>query len=150
MPQVGDGHLRVSLAGCPGALEETAPEPVTVWRLDVALVERVNRARLHLWQWMRTVRPDVPDFNPRGCQKGACFSERMYDPSRVKFPLKLEHKIPPSTKTELDIVDVKSSLRSVMWRNVGIERDGLLGWYRVHRVGSIHHVDGPDGYARLS
>jgi L-aspartate oxidase len=42
----------------------------------------------------------------------------------VKFPLKLEHKIPPSTKTELDIVDVKSSLRSVMWRNVGIERDG--------------------------
>jgi L-aspartate oxidase len=41
-----------------------------------------------------------------------------------KFPLKLDHKIPPSTKTELDITDVKSSLRSVMWRNVGIERDG--------------------------
>ncbi|MBW2228896.1 MAG: molybdopterin-dependent oxidoreductase [Deltaproteobacteria bacterium] len=34
------------------------------------------------------VRPDVPDFNPRGCQKGACFSERMYDPSRVRYPLK--------------------------------------------------------------
>lgn len=34
------------------------------------------------------VRPDVPDFNPRGCQKGACFSERMYDPARVKWPLK--------------------------------------------------------------
>jgi len=34
------------------------------------------------------VRPDVSDFNPRGCQKGACFSERMYDPTRVKFPLK--------------------------------------------------------------
>lgn len=32
--------------------------------------------------------PDVPDFNPRGCQKGACFSERMYDPGRVKYPLK--------------------------------------------------------------
>jgi acetyl/propionyl-CoA carboxylase alpha subunit len=32
---------------------------------------------------------------------------------------------------------------------VGIEVDGLLGWYRVHRVGSTHHVDGPDGYARL-
>jgi L-aspartate oxidase len=42
----------------------------------------------------------------------------------LKFPLKLDHKIPPSTKTELDITDVKSSLRSVMWRNVGIERDG--------------------------
>jgi DMSO reductase family type II enzyme molybdopterin subunit len=36
------------------------------------------------------VRPDVPDFNPRGCQKGACFSERMYDPARVKWPLKRE------------------------------------------------------------
>ncbi len=34
------------------------------------------------------VRPDVPDFNPRGCQKGACFSERMYDPARVSHPLK--------------------------------------------------------------
>lgn len=42
----------------------------------------------------------------------------------VNFPHALEHRIPPSTKTELDITDVKSSLRSVMWRNVGIERDG--------------------------
>ena len=42
----------------------------------------------------------------------------------VQFPLKLEHKIPTSTKTELDITDVKSSLRSLMWRNVGIERAG--------------------------
>lgn len=31
---------------------------------------------------------DVPDPNPRGCQKGACFSERMYDPSRVRYPMK--------------------------------------------------------------
>lgn len=34
------------------------------------------------------VRPDVPDFNPRGCQKGACYSARMYDHTRVKYPLK--------------------------------------------------------------
>jgi len=32
--------------------------------------------------------PEVPDFNPRGCQKGACFSERMYDAARVTYPLK--------------------------------------------------------------
>ena len=38
------------------------------------------------------------------------------------FPLALEAKVPPSVKTELDVTDVKSSLRSVMWRNVGIER----------------------------
>ncbi|MCP5042451.1 MAG: molybdopterin-dependent oxidoreductase [bacterium] len=31
---------------------------------------------------------EVPDPNPRGCQKGACFSERMYDPARVRYPLK--------------------------------------------------------------
>ena len=42
----------------------------------------------------------------------------------VKFPIRLEHRIPPSTKTSLDLGDVKSSLRSLMWRNVGIERTG--------------------------
>ena len=42
--------------------------------------------------------------------------------SAYKFPQSLEHRVPKSTKTELDIIDVKSSLRSVMWRNVGIER----------------------------
>ncbi|MBP6381406.1 MAG: molybdopterin-dependent oxidoreductase [Pseudomonadales bacterium] len=32
--------------------------------------------------------PGVPDFNPRGCQKGACYSEVMYGPSRLTVPLK--------------------------------------------------------------
>ncbi len=30
----------------------------------------------------------VPDFNPRGCQKGSCYSDRMYDSSRLRHPLK--------------------------------------------------------------
>ena len=30
----------------------------------------------------------VPDFNPRGCQKGACYSDLMYDASRVKYPMR--------------------------------------------------------------
>ncbi|MFQ5698906.1 MAG: molybdopterin-dependent oxidoreductase [Myxococcota bacterium] len=34
------------------------------------------------------VHPRLPDANPRGCQKGACFSERMYDPGRIRTPLK--------------------------------------------------------------
>jgi L-aspartate oxidase len=42
----------------------------------------------------------------------------------LKFPQSLEQRIPPSSKTELDITDVKSSLRSIMWRHVGIERMG--------------------------
>lgn len=32
--------------------------------------------------------PLVPDFNPRGCQKGACYTHRVYDPTRVKYPMK--------------------------------------------------------------
>jgi DMSO reductase family type II enzyme molybdopterin subunit len=34
------------------------------------------------------VRPDVPDFNPRGCQKGACYSALMYAPGRLRHPLR--------------------------------------------------------------
>ncbi|MBV6416032.1 MAG: Dimethylsulfide dehydrogenase subunit alpha [Steroidobacteraceae bacterium] len=30
----------------------------------------------------------IPDYNPRGCQKGACYSERMYDGARLRYPLK--------------------------------------------------------------
>lgn len=32
--------------------------------------------------------PSVPDPNPRGCQKGACYVHRMYDATRVRYPLK--------------------------------------------------------------
>jgi DMSO reductase family type II enzyme molybdopterin subunit len=32
--------------------------------------------------------PGVPDFNPRGCQKGACYTDLMYEPSRILHPLK--------------------------------------------------------------
>ncbi len=40
------------------------------------------------------------------------------------FPQKLRHDQPTSDRTELDIGDVRGSLRSVMWRNAGIERTG--------------------------
>ncbi len=29
-----------------------------------------------------------PDFNPRGCQKGASYSIQMYNPDRLKYPMK--------------------------------------------------------------
>lgn len=32
--------------------------------------------------------PGLPDFNPRGCQKGGCGSVLMYSPSRVRYPLR--------------------------------------------------------------
>ncbi|KYC28953.1 hypothetical protein ACY05_03655 [Sterolibacterium denitrificans] len=34
------------------------------------------------------VDPNVPDYNPRGCQKGACYSQRMYDAGRLTHPLR--------------------------------------------------------------
>jgi complex iron-sulfur molybdoenzyme family reductase subunit alpha len=30
---------------------------------------------------------DLPDYNPRGCQKGACFVEYVYGAQRLKYPL---------------------------------------------------------------
>jgi len=35
-----------------------------------------------------TVNAALPDYNPRGCQKGGCFSERMYDPTRITHPMR--------------------------------------------------------------
>ncbi len=32
--------------------------------------------------------PSLPDYNPRGCQKGACASDYQYGRQRVKYPLK--------------------------------------------------------------
>ncbi|MEM6260452.1 MAG: L-aspartate oxidase [Planctomycetota bacterium] len=39
-------------------------------------------------------------------------------------PFKIVSDIRPSDRSELDLADVRSSLRSVMWRHVGIEREG--------------------------
>jgi L-aspartate oxidase len=39
-------------------------------------------------------------------------------------PVDVRSRIESSARTELDVSDVKNSLRSVMWRNVGIERVG--------------------------
>jgi L-aspartate oxidase len=38
--------------------------------------------------------------------------------------VKIVSDIRPSDRSELDLADVRSSLRSVMWRHVGIQRDG--------------------------
>lgn len=32
--------------------------------------------------------PEIPDFNPRGCQKGCLHSEFMYGEEKIKYPLK--------------------------------------------------------------
>ena len=42
----------------------------------------------------------------------------------ANLPMKLVSDIRPSDRSELDLADVRSSLRSAMWRHVGIERHG--------------------------
>lgn len=56
-----------------------------------------------------------------GARVGAAVAERG-DANRG--PLQVVSDIRPSDRGELDLVDVRSSLRSAMWRNVGIERHG--------------------------
>jgi len=46
------------------------------------------------------------------------------DNSNGTAPVKVVSDIPISDRSELDLSDVRSSLRSVMWRHVGIEREG--------------------------
>jgi len=42
----------------------------------------------------------------------------------ISMPTTIVSDIRPSDRTELDLADVKSTLRSVMWRQVGIVREG--------------------------
>jgi DMSO reductase family type II enzyme molybdopterin subunit len=63
--------------------------------------------------------PDVPDFNPRGCNKGACFSERMYDGSRLRYPLK---RMGPRGAGHWKRVSWEEALRDVADRTI----DALL------------------------
>ncbi len=63
-----------------------------------------------------------------GHQTGhACYE--MLDPKQAGTatagaPINIVSDIRPSDRSELDLADVRSSLESVMWRHVGIERDG--------------------------
>jgi len=56
-------------------------------------------------------------------QRAAAASAEMSAASRE--PLQIISDVRLSEHGELDLVDVRSSLRSAMWRNVGIERTGL-------------------------
>lgn len=91
------------------------------------------------------VREDVPDFNPRGCQKGASYSALLYSPDRLLYPLRRigergEHKwkrvswdealaeiadrlIDAVTESGPDAVLLEpgGSLASTAWR-IGVER----------------------------
>jgi L-aspartate oxidase len=66
-----------------------------------------------------------------GAESGRACAEMMEKPPR--HPLKLVSDIRPSDRSELDLDDVRSAVRSIMWRQVGIERDGA----RLTEVGEM-------------
>ncbi|MCO4760334.1 MAG: molybdopterin-dependent oxidoreductase [Myxococcales bacterium] len=53
-----------------------------VWVKD-GVVTRENQSANY-----PSISPDIPDFNPRGCNKGVQHSQSMYDADRVKYPMK--------------------------------------------------------------
>ncbi len=60
-----------------------------------------------------------------GKRAGDDAGQRIAQDSEDLIPPRLTAEIDKSTRTELDTGDVRSSLRSLMWRNVGIERNGV-------------------------
>ena len=59
-----------------------------------------------------------------GKRAGEHAGQLIAEESEDLIPPKLAVEIESSARTELDTADVRSSLRSLMWRNVGIERNG--------------------------
>jgi L-aspartate oxidase len=59
-----------------------------------------------------------------GRQAGTLAAQRAEHHARRQSPWLLSHILPQSSRTELDLDDVVHSLRSVMSRNVGVERAG--------------------------
>jgi L-aspartate oxidase len=74
------------------------------------------------------------------------------DPLPDAVPMQWESKVRTSVAGELDLDDVRSSLRSAMWRNVGIVRDGakmrdcmdMFAFWGRYALGSV--FDSPGGW----
>ena len=83
-------------------------------------------------------RPDVPDFNPRGCQKGCSYSELMYSEPRVTHPLR---RSGPRGSGSWEEVSWDEALRDIAERMVDtIENDGP------NRV--VHDAGSPNSESR--
>lgn len=60
----------------------------------------------------------------REMKPGAGGANNGWGVAPARAPIQIISDIPPSERGVLDLPDVLSSLRSVMWRNVGVERTG--------------------------
>lgn len=86
----------------------------------------------------------VPDFNPRGCQKGACYTEVMYGPSRLTTPMK---RIGERGSGQWEKVSWDQALEEIAEKLVKIaEEDGTDSV--VHDLGP-HFDNGPTTAGRV-
>jgi len=85
----------------------------------------------------------VPDFNPRGCQKGACYTEVMYGPSRLTVPLK---RVGQRGEGKWERIDWDQAIHEIAAKLLEIsEADGPEAI--VHDLGP-HFDEGPTTAAR--
>ncbi len=64
---------------------------------------------------------------------GQTAGQKAAEDSRALAIRQVVNRMPTSRRTELDLPDIRNSLRSVMWRNVGIVREGS----RLRETGDI-------------
>ena len=76
----------------------------------------------------------------------------LADDSPQAGPITIVHEVEATERGELDLSDIRSSLRSAMWRNVGVERSGarmqdVLGMFDFWNRYAMERVfDAPDGW----
>lgn len=58
-----------------------------------------------------------------GCRAGRAIAAALAEETAPQPPGRMQVTVHRSDRTLLDVTDVRNSLRAVMWRNVGIERD---------------------------
>jgi len=70
----------------------------------------------------------VPDYNPRGCQKGGCYSRRMYDPGRLRYPLKRSGKRGEGKWTRVTWDEALNDITDRMLEVLGEDGPGAIYW----------------------
>lgn len=86
----------------------------------------------------------VPDFNPRGCQKGACYTEVMYGPSRLYSPMK---RVGERGAGKWQKITWEQAIDEIATKLVDISEEYGSN-YIVHDMGP-HHDYGPTTAARV-
>jgi len=113
----------------------------------------------------------LPDFNPRGCQKGACGAWLMYSPSRVRYPLRRVgprgagkwRRTRPSAEMSVMTVLALMDRRPSSWRIAGASSAmrlrstttaGSTSWFRRAMTRSVPpariRASGPRSWSRAT